>query len=186
MEKQSESTAVLLKDFMEATENKANEQQPETVVIEADPAPAETKAVDIDKAPAPAAQPMLSPETQAEIYIGIADTTQGVVFGAINRRKMKRRLGDRLELAEKIYSDIDFGREQIVNLSDEHHQLYLRIKGLMEVAETIPFSDDEYEKLKVPLSKIIQESGHDLPPSMALTLLALQIFAPRISDAFFE
>lgn len=177
----------MLTDFMQPTEEKGPEVFNQTPVIideepEVDPEPVQTTAT----APAEPRERMLSPETQAEIYISVVDGTQTLIFNSINKRKLARRLGDRLAEAEKLMNEIECGRLDPKDLHPDQYGLFLRIKNLLEIKETIPFSDDEYEKLKGPLAKIIQESGHDLPPSMALVLVGLEVMAPRLVDAMFE
>lgn len=186
---ESTSTKAMLTDFMEPTEAKGPEVQVKESEVIIEPAPEPAKPViqndDPGLEPAPRER-MLSPETQAEIYISVVDGTQTLIFNSINKRKLSRRLGDKLPEAEKLMNEIECGRLDPKDLHPEQYGLFLRIKNLLEIKDTIPFSDEEYEKLKAPLSKIIQESGHDLPPSMALVLVGLEVMAPRIVDAMFE
>lgn len=183
---ESNSTKNLLTDFMQPTEEKGPESinEPE-VIIEPGPDP-DPKPVQDPPEPKEPRERMLTPETQAEIYISVVDGTQTLIFNSINKRKLTRRLGDRLPEAEKLMNEIECGRLDPKDLPAEQYGLFLRIKNLLEIKETIPFSDEEYEKLKGPLAKIIQESGHDLPPSMALVLVGLEVMAPRLVDAMFE
>lgn len=180
---ESNTTQQLLTDFMEPTESKGPEisMNEEPVIIDTEPEP-ELAAVE-QEAPKKA---LLSADTMAEIYISVADGTQTLIFNTINKKKLNRRLGDRLPEAEKLINEIEMGRLEPKDLSPEQYALFMRIKGLLEIRETIPFSDEEYEKLKTPLTKIIQDSGHDLPPSLALVLVGLEVMAPRIVDAMFE
>jgi hypothetical protein len=181
---ETNTTEEMLSDFMEPTESKGSETyfkedespviiEPETVQV----SPAET---------APTKKPMLSADTMAEIYIGVADGAQTLIFNSINKKKLARRLGDRFPEAEKIINEIEVGRLHPKDLSPEQYALFMRVKSLLEIRETIPFSDEEYEKLKTPLTKIILDSGHDLPPGLALVLVGLEVMAPRMVDAIFE
>jgi len=177
----------MLTDFMQPTEEKGPEvvMEPEVIIEdepELDPSPPSTQ----EPSPKEPGKSMLSPETQAEIYISVVDGTQTLIFNSINKKKLSRRLGDRLPEAEKLMNEIECGRLDPKDLHPDQYGLFLRIKSLLEIKETIPFSDEEYEKLKGPLAKIIQESGYDLPPSMALVLVGLEVMAPRIVDAMFE
>lgn len=185
------TTADYLKDFMQPT---AEKQVKEPEVIEA-PSSAK-KMVEIEPAPAPAAvdpEPVepakrqsMSADTQSEIYLGAFDTAQTLVLNALNERKKRRRLGDDKERAEEIYEMVTSRAASLNTFTDEEKKMYLRIKPLMEVTETIPFSDDEYDKAKRPLAKIIEESGMDMPPNMAFMMVAVEIMAPRLVDVFFE
>lgn len=179
---ESNSTKELLKDFTTPTEGKGPEVAAAEVVIEPEPNNEDPEEPD----PPSPKKAMLSAETQAEIYVSVLDGTQTVIFNTINRKKLARRLGDKLAEAEKIINEIECGRLEPSQLTPDQYNLFLRIKTLIEIRETIPFSDEEYEKLKTPLAKIIQESGHDLPPSMALVLVGLEVMGPRIVDAMFE
>jgi hypothetical protein len=180
----SNSTSNLLTDFMEPTEVKGPGTIEEAEVI-IEPEPKQEEPVP-DAKPATPKERMLTAETQAEIYVSVFDGIQTMVLSSINKKKLNRRLGDRLAEAEKLMNEIECGRLDPKDLHADQYGLFLRIKSMLEIKENIPFSDDEYNKLMAPLSKIIQESGHDLPPSMALTLVGLQVMAPRLVDALFE
>lgn len=179
---ESSSTHEMLKDFMKPTEVK--DVPTEAVVIEPEPAPdPEPPATE---PPKEKATPSLSADTMAEIYLSVVDGTQTLIFSSINKKKMARRFGDKLAEAEKLLNELERGALQPQDLSPDQYGLFMRIKNLSEVRDAIPFSDEEYEKMKVPLTKIIEDSGHDLPPSMALVLVGLEVMAPRIVDAMFE
>lgn len=185
---ESNSTKAMLTDFMQPTETKGPENvgaqsnasnEPE-VIIEPEP-----KAISADEPKEPKER-MLSANTQAEVYIGVFDTAQTLILDRIAKKKLERRLGNRMQEAEQLFNEIESGRLQQINLTPDQYTLFMRIKSMMEIRDMIPFSDEEYKKLQVPLSKIIQESGHDLPPGMALVLVGLEVMGPRLADVIFE
>ncbi|WP_416437893.1 hypothetical protein [Phnomibacter sp. MR] len=187
----SNTTNDLLRDFMKPTESKGPETinpiEEEKVASKATSAePLELEAEEVKADPQPKKERMMGAEFVAETFLGMFDTTQSIILSKINRRKMKRRLGEKLPEAEKLINEIELGRIEPKDLTPEQYQIFLRIKDLMKVEEMIPLTDEEYEKLKVPLMRLVEVNNIDLPPNLALFMTAIDVMAPRIIDAFFE
>lgn len=140
---------------------------------------AETTAVkDKNKMPA---------DLSAEILVGAVDTTNSLVFGAIHKRKMRNRFEPaEIDKCVKFNQQIEDKEILKKDLSDTDYDLLYRYNNLQEVGEDIPFTDEEYIKLKKPLAQLIEINGYDIPPGIALTIAVAQILAPRVCDAFFE
>lgn len=167
-----------LDDWEGERETKA---QPEPIQVPAPiPAPVNEPKAEKQKKTMP-------PDISAEIFIGAIDTTQMLVFGALNKRKIRSRFtGEEIAKAEKILQQIKDKDINKKELSDADYDLQYEYKRLKEIQDDIPFTDEEYEILKKPLAKLIEINGYDIPPGLAMTMAAAQVFAPRLVDAIFE
>lgn len=186
---ESNSTDQFFKDFERDTEPKeaipaVPETAPQPQFEPGGPEPADTT----ESGPEPKAKkkPAFSPETQAEFYIAGLDSAQTLLFKGINKRKMRRRFGDKLERAVQLFHEMEAGRLKPAELAPEDYVLFMRIRDLKQVEDEIPFSDDEYKQLQTPLAKVIEQSGYDLPPSMAISMAVMLVMAPRITAALME
>ena len=145
-------------------------------------------ADDFDEVPevkaAPKQKESLSDGLAAELIIGSIDATQTFALGAAITRRLKRRLGEQYDEAMALMESIESGAEQAANLQGEKMLLYVRAKDLWHEREELCFSDDERDKLQEPLSKILKESGYEMPPSFGFMLAISEVMAPRLAGAF--
>ena len=177
-----QSTEKLMDFFGQETEEKTpihNVEQPAQTTT----APATTEP---PKPPAP--KNPLPAETTAEIVIGSVDFVQQLIFEKIHRRKLKNRLEPfgGIDKAEQLMDDMEAGRKSESELTGDERRMVRLMKDYGRLTKEIAFTDDEIEKAKKPLSQIIKESGFDLPPNMAMFLVATEILGPRLADAITE
>ncbi len=185
-----QKTDELLQDFMRPTEPKDHTAEPDAEKT----APVASQPLELDAEevpgtggkPSAAKERLMGAEFVSEAFIGMFDTTQSLILTKINQKKMKRRLGDKLPKAEQLFAEIESGRIQMADLSPEDYAIFLRIKDLMKIEEEIPLTDEEYEKLKVPLLKLVEINNIDIPPGLALMMSVVEVMAPRIVDVIFE
>jgi hypothetical protein len=175
------STEELMDHFGKETEVKTPVQK-----IESPQAPAAAQAP--QQAVVETKKTYLPAETTAEIVIGSVDFTQQMVFEKIHRRKLKKRLEPfgGIDKAEELMDDLDAGRKTESDLSPDEKKMIRLMKHFNRITKEIAFTDEEYAKVKTPLSQIIKENGFDLPPNMAMFLVALEVIGPRIADAITE
>lgn len=129
----------------------------------------------------------LPPDISSEILIGAIDTTQSLVFGSLLKRKIRNRFTSvEIEKCKRYNQQVEDKEIKKKDLSDEDFEMLYAYNALQEVSADIPFTDEEYNKLKKPLSQLIEINGYDIPPGIALSIAVAQIMAPRICDAFFE
>ncbi len=129
----------------------------------------------------------LPPDLSAEILVGSIDTTQSLVLGSILKRKIRNRFSPAdIEKCKTFNQQVLDKKINKKDLNDKEYEMLYRYNALQEVAADIPFTDEEYTKLKKPLAQLIQINGYDIPPGIALSIAVAQVMAPRICDAFFE
>lgn len=194
----------LLKDVTTPTEEQVpqapvNTAPPEPTQPPAAPAPSAAPAAPAEEAPAqePAKAPKepLSLEDckdEAEACIFLFDSAQNLALSALAKRKMRNR-------RERVY-----GEDAQVKLQHLLDELELKKKGttvqeeraynaddvgllkthmeLQELLTDLPFSEEEIDRLKKPLAKIIQARGGMLPPEWQLGLFTLQMIGARIAQ----
>ena len=129
----------------------------------------------------------LPPDLSAEILVGSIDTTQSLVLGSILKRKIRNRFSPAdIEKCKTFNQQVIDKKINKKDLKDDEYEMLYRYNALQEVAADIPFTDEEYTKLKKPLAQLIEINGYDIPPGIALSIAVAQVMAPRICDAFFE
>jgi len=183
-----ESTTELMDIWALPSEPKAPEVKPKPAAPAkeeaepglSDPAPENEEVEPVKK------KSKLSADTTAEIFIGSLGVTQALILSPIIRAKMKRRLGDNFEKAMLLMEDMEMGKRAKTSLTEDEMKWYIRIRDLYKTENDLPFSDTETEDLKKPLIKIIQDSGMDIPPNLAFSLVALEVMAPRIVSTMFD
>ena len=82
--------------------------------------------------------------------------------------------------------DLEAGRKTDNELTEQEKKMIRLMKQYNRVSKEIPFTDADYEKAKGPLTAMIKEKGFDLPPNMAMFLVALEVLGPRLADAITE
>lgn len=139
------------------------------------------------------ADKLLSPETTADIYIGIFDNLQTAILSRLHYWKLHKKIGvnklktdeEKLEYSrlEQICSEVEDGLQQVVNLDiSDRAKIRIMNRTLKKVNE-LPFTDAEYDQLNESLVLIIKDMpSYQLPPSLGLGLSFAQVMLPRIMD----
>jgi hypothetical protein len=190
----------LLQDVNTPTEQQAPQQhapapeeQPVVIPAQSDMPPAHAQEHAPVSEPAPAPKPPVSLEDcndEAEAMVILFDAIQNGSIAALAKRKMNQRrermYGDGAHQKLQILLDeLDAKKKGAAAVTDRAYTpedigLMKGEAALQELLSDLPFDDEEIERLKKPLSKIVQKRGGILPPEWLLGLFALQMTSARL------
>lgn len=151
--------------------------QPVTATPTPQPQPEPTKA--------PVSEEMLA--TGADVAIGLFDFSQQNIFKFFIKRKKERKLEKVsphwVTELEQLIQELENGKEA-KSLSGEQLTMLKIEKGVREILDHLPLSDEEKKQLRVPLIEIMRQNGGVIPPNIQLMLSVLMIAGGRAADVF--
>jgi hypothetical protein len=164
-------------------------------------APPDEPRTETGQYPIPGIPPAAEPENEkikldarftSDVIIGFFDGIQDPMFHYMNeRRKRKRYFGTGEKYREAVelsYMTKEKICEQYPDDSDEKLEMVARYRTFNErmdkIDKALPFTDDEKEKLRVPIKRMIEKSNFDIPPGIALFMAACEVMSTRFIDLY--
>lgn len=134
---------------------------------------------------APVSEEMLA--TGADVAIGMFDFAQQNIFKFFVKRKKERKLEKVsphwITELDQLIQEVENGKE-VKSLSGEQLAMLKIEKGVREILDHLPLSDDEKKQLRVPLIEIMRQNGGVIPANIQLMLSVLMIAGGRAADVF--
>jgi hypothetical protein len=136
--------------------------------------------------------PVFDPDFSSEIVIDTIDTMQHGLFLALNNRKQKNmRFKNRDEYREAIsLSYLTDAELQKLENYEEKKILVEKLKTFQstmeKVNDKISFLPDEKMRLKKPIYQLVKQNNFDIPPGLALMLVATDIISNRVIDLIYD
>lgn len=134
---------------------------------------------------APVSEEMLA--TGADVAIGMFDFAQQNIFKFFVKRKKERKLEkvspSWITELDQLIQEVENGKE-VKSLSGEQLAMLKIEKGVREILDHLPLSDDEKKQLRVPLIEIMRQNGGVIPANIQLMLSVLMIAGGRAADVF--
>lgn len=181
-------------------------EQP-TTQVSLDTAPADTftlSAADFDRdvmAPTPMEHPDAEPEPEkvpidaeftTQFIIDFFDGTQEPLFYYMNQSRRKKKYfgtnDDYLEAIDLSYKTDDELKELYPDDYQAKHTLVAKLKEfnarMTKIKKDLPFTGDEREQLERPLKKLVEKSNLDIPPGLAMVMIATKILSTRFLDVY--
>ncbi len=137
---------------------------------------------------------LADPEETADICITMIDGVQTPIFLLLHRKKLvKKYFTDKQQYkdASEIYAltDADIAN-QYPDKADALLALKRRFNAMTKdyTSKTVevPLSDDEKDRLKSPMKRMIEKSGFNVPPALALCVVMGQIIISRLIDLYWD
>ncbi len=128
----------------------------------------------------------------SDIIIGLLDGIQEPMFHFANEmRKRKRYFGSKEKYDEAVelsYMTEEKIREKYPDEADEKLALLARLHKfndrMDEITKSLPFTDDEKEEIRLPLKKMVEKHNFDIPPGIALFMVACKLASNRFIDLY--
>jgi hypothetical protein len=128
----------------------------------------------------------------SDIIIGLLDGIQEPVFHFANEmRKRKRYFGSKEKYGEAVelsYMTEEKIREKYPDVADEKLALLARLHKfndrMDEITKSLPLTDDEKEEIRLPLKKLVEKHNFDIPPGIALFMVACKLAGNRFIDLY--
>lgn len=121
-------------------------------------------------------QPVLDYEEQADLLVTLSDSVQQLAFS----KAAERRYFTADE--RKIIREIKRKQRSNESITEEEKQLYEDWKKYLEFKDLLPYDNKEYEMLRKPLARVLEQQQANLDPKTALLLAALMVAAPRFAS----
>jgi hypothetical protein len=134
----------------------------------------------------PVSEEMLA--TGADVAIGMFDFAQQNIFKFFIKRKKEKKLEkinpNWITELDQLIQELENGSKEVKSLSGEQLNMLKIEKGVREILDHLPLSEDEKKQLRVPLIEIMRQNGGVIPANIQLMLSVLMIAGGRAADVF--
>lgn len=140
------------------------------------------------------ASKVIDPDITSDICIDMIDGVQSPIFLLLHRKKLVSKYFKEkkdYKVAAEVYAldDADIATnypdevERCIKLKRKYKGMFAEFKA--KTVE-VPLSEEERTRLKEPMRMMVERSGFDMPPGVALAVCMAQIIINRLIDVYWE